>query len=180
MAGVDPTLSRTGYDPDVLFVFPVLAAEPDLQGSWTLGVRRSTVRARQKQAMEEALSALPSLVRGLARREIRRHLRTCRSLKVALDAERFAATCGGGEQLVVERPGPGTWRDPDGARYRTTVEVREDAVVMDVRNDDGGQRTIYRLRGDQLVTTTTLSAPRLPDPITWEVPYVREPAEEGS
>lgn len=159
----------------LLVILPAFASEPAVSGSWTIGVSRSAVQERQRVAVNEAVDSMNRLVRGIARKKIRKHLRYCSTMELTLDPGRFLATCGGGPVVDVPRPGPGTWTDDEGDTYRTTLKVEADTVVMDVRNDDGGQTTTYRLEGDRIVTTTTLSSPKLPEPVSWTVPYERAP-----
>lgn len=159
----------------LLLLAPARAGDPALSGRWTLADDPAAVQQAQAGALQRALDGLPFAFRPFARGRLQGAVVNCATVDLALDAERFSASCTGERAVTRPRTPPvGEWAGDDGQTYEVRLTVDERAAALKFTGPEGGQSIEYRLEPDgSLVVTKEIFSRYLSAPVPWSVRYRR-------
>lgn len=153
-----------------------LASAPPISGTWQLAEPAASLQTKHAEALDSALSQLPWAFRPIAKGKLARPIANCATVKLALDSSTFAAHCVGDEPFSRPVQGPqAPITGRDGKPYRVEIDVASERVQLSFLGDDGGQRTRYAVKGDELLLTKEIVSSWFEAPVAWTVRYRKAP-----
>lgn len=126
-------------------------------------------------AIERAIEDMSFVTRPIARRRLRNTNQPYRTIEVAVDGGVVAIRYDGRPAIVSPADGtPAPWTR-DGEQLMVATRFSEGALVQTFTAEDGVRQNVYTMTPDgrRLILRVTLTSPRLPAPITYQLAYDR-------
>ena len=160
----------------LLWMLPLFASELpfSFDGAWK-HVGGRTEKRDMRAAIDSSVDQMPAVLRGLARKRLRRGSKIPRRLTIATSPERIAIRDGKREALA-SPPGQVTHTTSATGDDIELLHEHESGLLVQYRTTpDGGRRTTYRLdpSGRRLLVEVVTTSHYLPAPVRYELTYER-------
>lgn len=148
----------------------------DFDGTYRY-VGGETEQARAYQAVDEIVENLNFVIRGLARKMLRKPTTAKAETSIQIEGDKMTIAGGVGKHSVtLTIDGPGIdYRGDDGKTYRMSVKFRQGALVQRIVGHNSTTTRVLKLTGDggKLKIKTTISHPMMHKPLEYKFSYKR-------
>lgn len=150
------------------------AQTPRLEGTYTYVASASDDIGK---AIEQGTAKMNFITRPIARGRLRKTNPVYRTVMIAHTPTEVRVTTDGRAPIVSPADGaPIRWKREDGEELDVSTEWEDGALEQTFEAPDGKRVNVYRLSPDgrTLTMTVTVTSPRLPAPITYDLAYARQ------
>jgi hypothetical protein len=153
----------------VLTALPLAAQAPGPFGAWTLASAPDLAKA-----IDGAVAPLNFMIRPIARSRLTKTNSIFHTVRLERDPAGFAIRF---DQREPEHmPADGTavpWTREDGEKFLISAHLEQDDLVQTYQAEDGQRTNVFHLEPGRRTLTleVTVSSPRLPAPLRYNVSY---------
>lgn len=141
-------------------------------GTWVLA-GATTEQAKVDAVIEEGAQRFNFAIRAIARSKIRKACAVDRTIVIGGADGKITIDYQGDNPRKVEAPSDGTEVPVLGSQV--TYTVAGEMLTVDGKNEDGGKKSVYKLKGDAMTVKHRLSSSSLGDPpLEWVLNYNRK------